>query len=115
MVGLVSMPGNWTCPGLRRRWRTGWRSGLCRVTGRSRRACTGERVISIKCADCHKPVAAGEQARRRAEYRLQPDGLVKVFGHGMPDGDLAAATGQLVAVKHSGCYHAARKREQRAG
>ena len=39
---------------------------------------------------------------------------IKVFGHGMPDGQLAAAAGQLVKVKHSGCYHAARKREQRA-
>ena len=32
----------------------------------------------------------------------------------MPDGELAAAAGQLIKVKHAGCYHAARKREQRA-
>ena len=35
-------------------------------------------------------------------------------GIGMPDGPLSAATGQLIEVKHSGCYRAARKREQRA-
>lgn len=68
----------------------------------------------MKCSDCHKPITGGEQARRRAEYRRQGDGSVKVFGHGMPDGDLAAAAGQLVKVKHSGCYHAAKKREQRS-
>jgi hypothetical protein len=33
----------------------------------------------------------------------------------MPDGELAEATGQLVAAKHSGCYWAGVKREQRAG
>jgi len=52
--------------------------------------------------------------RRRAEFRLQPDGTVMVFGHGMPDGNLDKAAGQLVKVKHNGCYHAARKRAQRA-
>lgn len=67
----------------------------------------------MKCSDCHRPVSAAD-AKRRAEYRLQPDGTIKVFGHDMPDGELTAATGQLVAVKHSGCYWAARKREQRA-
>jgi hypothetical protein len=45
----------------------------------------------------------------------QGDGTVKVFGPGMPDGPLAAATGQLEKVKHNGCYHADRKREERAG
>ncbi len=67
----------------------------------------------MKCAECHRPITA-EQAKRRAEYRLQPDGTVKVLGHGMPDGELAPFTGQLIAVKHSGCYWSARKREQRA-
>lgn len=66
----------------------------------------------MKCAICHKPVTAGEQARRRAEYRLV-GGETKVFGHGMPDGELDKVSGQLVKVEHSGCYHAARKREQR--
>ena len=69
----------------------------------------------MKCATCLKPVAGGEQGRRRAEYRRQPDGTVKVFGRGMPDGELAQATGQLVKVKHNGCYHADRKRGERAG
>jgi hypothetical protein len=68
----------------------------------------------MRCADCRRVIAPGEQARRRAEYRLQGDGSVKVFGHGMPDGELAAVTGQLLKVKHSGCYWSARKREQRA-
>ncbi len=67
----------------------------------------------IKCADCHQPIT-GEQAKRRAEYRLLPGDRLRVFGHGMPDGELATAAGQLIAVKHSGCYWSARKREQRA-
>lgn len=68
----------------------------------------------MKCAVC-KRFLSGLDAQRRAEYRLQPDGGLKVFGHGMPDGPLAAAAGQLVKVLHNGCYHAARKRAQRAG
>lgn len=67
----------------------------------------------MKCSDCRRPITAGEQAKRRAEYRLQGDGTVKVFGHGMPDGELTAAVGQVVKVKHNGCYHSAVKREQR--
>ena len=69
----------------------------------------------MKCSDCRKPIASGADSARRAEYRLQPGDRLRVFGHGMPDGELADAVGQLVAVKHNGCYHAARKREQRAG
>jgi hypothetical protein len=68
----------------------------------------------MKCSDCHRPLS-GMEAQRRAEYRRQDDGTVKVFGRGMPDGPLAAAVGQLVGVKHCGCYWAAVKREQRAG
>lgn len=67
----------------------------------------------MKCSICHKPLAAGQDARRRAEFRRQPDDSIKVFGKGMPDGELAAATGQLVQVQHNGCYWAAVKREQR--
>jgi hypothetical protein len=52
---------------------------------------------------------------RRAEFRLQGDGSVKVFGPGMPGGPLAAASGRLVKVEHNGCYWAAVKRERRAG
>jgi hypothetical protein len=52
---------------------------------------------------------------RRAEFRQQPDGSVKVFGPGMPGGPLAAASGRLVKVEHNGCYWAAVKRERRAG
>ena len=70
-------------------------------------------MSSIKCATCHRPITTAE-AVRRAEYRLQRDSTIKVFGHGMPDGPLSAAAGQLIKVKHSGCYHADRKREQRA-
>lgn len=66
----------------------------------------------MKCFICRKPISGGEQARRRAEYRQVGD-AVKVFGMGMPDGPLALASGQLVKVAHNGCYHAARKREQR--
>jgi hypothetical protein len=69
----------------------------------------------VKCWLCHKPVAPGQEARRRAEYRRQPDGSVKIFGTGMPDGDLAKVSGQLVKVAHNGCYWAAFKRERRAG
>lgn len=68
----------------------------------------------MKCATCLKPVKGGQEAQRRAEYRLV-NGEIRVFGQGMPDGPLAAATGQLVKVKHNGCYHADRKREQRSG
>ena len=67
----------------------------------------------MKCATCHRPINSAD-AVRRAEYRQQRDGTVKVFGHGMPGGPLSAAAGQLVGAKHSGCYHADRKREQRA-
>jgi len=68
----------------------------------------------VKCNACHKPIAGGAEAKRRAEYRLQKDGSVKVFGHGMPDGELSEAAGQLTGVGHNGCYWAAFKREQRA-
>lgn len=68
----------------------------------------------MKCWICHKPIGGGEQSRRRAEYRAQGDGSVKVFGIGMPDGPLERASGQLVKAAHNGCYHARRKREQRA-
>jgi hypothetical protein len=67
----------------------------------------------VKCDSCRRPFTSADQLRRRAEYRRQGDGSVKVFGHGMPDGELAQASGQLVKVKHNGCYHADRKREQR--
>lgn len=69
----------------------------------------------MKCDTCHRPVRGGQEALRRAEYRRQPNGTVKVFGAGMPDGPLSAATGQLEKVKHNGCYHADRKRAQRSG
>ena len=68
----------------------------------------------MKCAGCLKSVGGGEQGRRRAEHWRQGDGSVKVFGIGMPDGPLAAATGQLVKVEHNGCYWARVKKEQRA-
>jgi hypothetical protein len=68
----------------------------------------------LKCSICRKPIGPGPEAARRAEYRLQGDGSVKVFGNGMPGGPLAAAAGQLVKVSHNGCYWAARKREERA-
>jgi hypothetical protein len=68
----------------------------------------------VKCDTCRKAIASGTEFRRRAEYHRHPDGTVRVFGHGMPDGELADAVGQLVAVKHSGCYWSARKHEQRA-
>lgn len=68
----------------------------------------------MKCHDCHRPIGAGQDARRRAEFRQQPDGSIKVFGHGMPDGELSEASGQLVKVKHNGCYWAAVKRERRS-
>jgi hypothetical protein len=55
----------------------------------------------VKCDFCHRPLS-GQDAQRRAEYRLQGDGSVKVFGKSMPDGPLAAATGRLVKVRHSG-------------
>lgn len=67
----------------------------------------------MKCFFCHRPIAGGE-ARRRAEYRRQPDGSLKVYGQGMLDGPLAAAAGQLVKVAHNGCYWAATKKEQRS-
>jgi hypothetical protein len=67
----------------------------------------------LKCDLCHRPLT-GQEAQRRAEYRLQGDGSVKVFGKGMPDGPLDAARGQLVRVRHNGCYWAQAKREQRA-
>jgi hypothetical protein len=50
---------------------------------------------------------------RRAEFRLQPDGSVRVFGASMPGGPLVAAAGRLVKVEHNGCYWAAVKRERR--
>lgn len=67
----------------------------------------------MKCDDCHRPIGAASEARRRAEFRLQPDSTLKVFGHGMPDGELSEASGQLIKVKHNGCYWAAVKRERR--
>jgi hypothetical protein len=69
----------------------------------------------VKCAICRKDIGSGEQARRRAEYRRQPDGSVKVFGRGMPDGELSEAAGQLTEVRHNGCYWAEVKRMRRAG
>lgn len=68
----------------------------------------------MKCWLCHRPVS-GAEARRRAEYRTQLDGSVKVFGPGMPGGPLAAAAGQLAKVAHNGCYWAAVKKDRRAG
>ena len=68
----------------------------------------------MKCDNCRKPVGAGQEARRRAEFRRQSDGTIKVFGHGMPDGELSEAAGQLIKVQHNGCYWAAVKREQRS-
>lgn len=67
----------------------------------------------MKCADCRRPIGSGQDALRRAEFWLQPDTSIKVFGHSMPDGELSEATGQLVKVKHNGCYWAAWKRERR--
>lgn len=69
---------------------------------------------AVKCWICKKLIGSGEQFRRRAEYRLQGDGSEKVFGHGMPNGDLSRVAGQLVKVAHNGCYWADRKRVQRS-
>lgn len=68
----------------------------------------------MKCSSCHKPLGSGADMARRAEFRRQKDGSVKVFGRGMPDGELSEAAGQVLEVKHNGCYWAAVKREQRA-
>jgi hypothetical protein len=68
----------------------------------------------VKCSICHRPVTGGQEAQRRAEFRQQPDGSVKVFGPGMPGGPLALASGRLTEVRHNGCYWAAIKRERRA-
>jgi hypothetical protein len=51
---------------------------------------------------------------KRAEYRRQPDGTVKVFGVNMPDGPLSEARGELVAAKHSKCYWIDAKRAKRS-
>lgn len=58
---------------------------------------------------CQREIAPGQDWRKRAEFRRQPDGEVKVFGEYMPDGPLAKATGTLVAVAHSKCYWGAQK------
>lgn len=69
----------------------------------------------MKCAVCKRPFRRGVEQAKRVEYWLQPDGTTKVFGFQMPDGPLAAATGQLVRVIHSLHYWQEHKDEARGG
>lgn len=67
----------------------------------------------MRCALCKLPVRRGAEEHKRVEYHQMPDQTVKVFGWQMPDGPLAAASGQLIKVLHSKCYWAAVKAERR--
>ena len=49
------------------------------------------------------------------QYHRQRDGTVKIFGWGMEDGPLTAATGRLVKVIHSKHYWEAKKAAERGG
>jgi hypothetical protein len=68
----------------------------------------------VRCSACYQPIAPGLDARKRAEYRRQPDGTLEVFGIGMPGGPLARASGPLVKAEHGRCYWAAEKARIRA-
>jgi len=65
----------------------------------------------MRCASCHRNIAAGAEAQKMVvEYR-QPDDSIKIFGYQMPDGPLSAATGRLVRGLHSKCFWVSKKRE----
>lgn len=69
----------------------------------------------MKCSECKQVIKPGTEEAKRAEFRRQADGSVKVFGHQMPDGRLDEATGQLVRVLHSKEYWAEVKLARRGG
>jgi hypothetical protein len=68
----------------------------------------------MKCATCINEIKIGQEAAKRAEYREQTDGTMKIFGANMPDGSLDKATGRLVRAKHQKCYWSVEKKERRA-
>lgn len=67
----------------------------------------------MNCYWCSWPVKAGMEETKRAEFREQPGGGLKVFGVGMPDGPLVVAEGRLVKVEHNKCYWTATRRAER--
>ena len=69
----------------------------------------------MRCAECKREFRRGAEEAKRVEYRRQPDGSVKVFGHQMPDGPLSEATGVLERAIHSKHYWAGVKAERRGG
>jgi hypothetical protein len=70
---------------------------------------------TLRCAICKRQIRRGIEEQKRVEYRLQPDGSEKIFGHQMPDGPLAKATGSLIKVIHSVHYWAETKAARRGG
>jgi hypothetical protein len=67
----------------------------------------------MKCIECRSTIASGIQAQRMICAYLQDDETTKLFGHQMPDGPIAAATGRLLHGWHNHCFHAQRKRQAR--
>lgn len=67
----------------------------------------------MKCEECRRSVAAGIEAQRMVAEYLQDDGTAKLFGHQMPGGPIAKATGRLVNGWHNRCFHARRRRQAR--
>lgn len=67
----------------------------------------------MKCCACKRNIAAGVDATKMIVEYQQSDGTTKIFGYMMPDGPLAAATGQILRAWHHKHYHVERKREAR--
>lgn len=62
---------------------------------------------------CQRAIAAGADAKKMIVEYQQDDGSIKVFGFGMSDGPLTAATGRLLRCFHYRCYWVSKKREAR--
>lgn len=67
----------------------------------------------MRCTHCKGNIAAGADAAKMIVEYTQPDGSVKVFGFGMPDGPVSEATGRLLRAYHHKHFWVVRKREQR--
>jgi hypothetical protein len=65
----------------------------------------------VRCASCHRNIAAGVEAQKMIVEYVQPDGSIKVFGYMMTDGPITAATGQMIRGRHHKCHWVEKKRE----
>jgi hypothetical protein len=65
----------------------------------------------MRCASCHRNIAAGVEAQKMIVEYEQSDGSIRIFGYMMSDGPISAATGQMVRGRHHKCFWIAKKRE----